>query len=188
MDQACGHFAAILDAVAKPSFQFKRLFSNNKNSSAVVQPVVPTITSLEGPECYESLTVSTNSSKATHLGTSSGGLWESNGPSGTHWIQLNFASDFYVTELAIKCKARDSYRVAKVVLKGGSDESDLSTIATVGCDSVRQDDMLPMMADSEESYNVIRMCISADGINCRIDQIVVWFVTRAFYIPLHTCV
>ena len=173
LERASGYFAAILDAVAKPAFQFKLLFTAQSASSELPALEAVSTSIVEGAECYEALTTSTNTGKAHHLESEEGAHWESNGPSGTHWIQLNFVPDFYISNLSIKCKTRDSYRVSKVTLKVGTDDADLTEIETIACDSVREGDMLPLLSDCDECHSVLRMCISADGINCRIDQIVV---------------
>ena len=166
-----GAFAAVLEAMSRPSLKFTRLFEapGEQPPPNTQQPVVVEV---EGTDCYEALTVSSNQSNASRLQSEGGSVWESNGPSGTHWIQLAMLPDVFITDLTMVCTTTDSYRPSRVTLKVGADEGELTTLGSpVNCDAVRVDSLIPLLSDCEEHYPIVRMCIAADGINCRINAI-----------------
>ncbi|EGD72098.1 hypothetical protein PTSG_11546 [Salpingoeca rosetta] len=162
---------ALLSVFSQPGFNFPKLFLAK---STLVSETAKTmqVVEVEGEDAYEALTVSTNSVRANALKTSEPEVWESNGPSGTHWIQVQMQPNVYISELTLVAASRDSYRPSRVDVKVGT-EDDLSSMCSINCDAERKGDNITMLSDCDEYYPVVRLCISADGINTRIRQLVV---------------
>ncbi|EDQ87112.1 uncharacterized protein MONBRDRAFT_33522 [Monosiga brevicollis MX1] len=160
----------VFDSMSRPTFPTHRLFPSADTSlkeGAAVQNA-PVVTPVEGKEAYEKLKVSSNSPTASNLELDDASYWESNGDAGSHWIQLNLEPDVYISELVMKCFSMDSYRPSTVTVKAGDDENNLEQIVVIDCQTARQGNDIPLLQDVDESYSIVRMCIAADGINCRI--------------------
>lgn len=78
-----------------------------------------------------------------------------------------------ISELVMRVVTTDSYRPARLTIRAGPSGEDLSVLDTITCSSVRRGDRIPILSDCSEHYPVVRICIEADGINCRINGILV---------------
>ena len=64
--------------------------------------------------------------------------WESQGPSGTHWICVEMQPDVYIEELCLLPQGSDSYRPATLTIgvsnDGGPEDADsFTTVSTINC-------------------------------------------------------
>eukprot|EP00047_Mylnosiga_fluctuans_P000811 m.202671 g.202671 ORF g.202671 m.202671 type:complete len:4234 (-) comp10109_c2_seq9:387-13088(-) len=179
IDRSMRHLGdVLLDALAAPSSRFVSLFEQQTPDSSSTEPVVLGLEEFEQEEAISNLETSTNRDQAKRLLENTERYWESNGPAGTHWIELQFNPGFVITELVMVVITQDSYRPARLTIKTGQSEDDLSTFDTINCSSARRGNKIPIMSDCTEHYPVVRICIEADGINCRINGILVTTVRQ----------
>ena len=153
-------------------------FKTPKRSAAEEEPESTAVVvqeDIEGGDAYETIKTSTNPAQAAVLmDPTYAGVWESNGPSGTHWIQIDMKPGVLVTEINMIARTHDSYRPARLHVQVASSPDDAFTkLETIVCAQARVGDTIPVLGRCEEFYGAIKIGIEADGINCRINGIYV---------------
>eukprot|EP00048_Salpingoeca_helianthica_P002652 m.59241 g.59241 ORF g.59241 m.59241 type:complete len:2451 (-) comp12224_c2_seq1:694-8046(-) len=176
---ACLLLQAVLEAVAQPSCPCMTFFDEqpkekDTDGAAATGPVLPALPEeLEGEDALVSLEVSTNKDQGKRLLENTDRVWESSGPSGTHWIELNMLPGTVISDLTMVAITQDSYRPARLTIKAGPSSDELSILEVVQCASARVGSKIPLLSDCTEHYPVVRICIEAEGINTRINGILV---------------